>query len=166
MAQIQVRPEEKVVITRIFDAPRGRVWRAWTEPDHLRRWWGPKGYTAPVARVDLRVGGEYFSCMRSPEGKDICGKGTFKEVTAPERLVVTDSFADEKGNIVSAAYYGMNPDWPRELLITVALEEVGGKTRMTLTHSGLEGVSEQDREDMRHGWEESFDKLAQYLKEM
>ncbi len=165
MAQTQVRPEQKVVITRTFDAPRERVWEAWTIPEQLREWWGPRGFTAPVIRIDLRVGGEFFNCMSGPDAKPVCGIGTFREVKDQERLVLTDSFANEQGKVVSASYYGMSPDWPREMLITVTFEKVGGKTRVTLEDSGLHGVSEKDREEMRQGWEQSFDKLVEYLRE-
>jgi uncharacterized protein YndB with AHSA1/START domain len=155
--------ERVLIITRIFDAPKELLWKAWTQPEAIKLWWGPKAFTAPVFKIDLRVGGETFSCMRSPEGKDFCGKGIYREVVPPERLVMTDSFADEQGNIVSASYYGMSPDFPRELLITVTFEDHDGKTKMTLKHSGIRGISDVDYSGMKQGWEESFDKLAEYL---
>jgi len=95
---------QELVITRTFDAPRELVWQAWTEPDRLMRWWGPKGFTAPVCTVDLRVGGRYLSCMRSPEGQDYWSTGVYQELVAPARLVYTDSFADEQGKWVVTAY--------------------------------------------------------------
>lgn len=153
-----------VVITRIFDAPRDRMWKAWTEPEMLKRWWGPKSFTAPFVKIDLRVGGEYLSSMRSPEGQDFWSKGVFKEVVVPERLVMTDSFADDKGNTVPASYYGMSGKWPLEMLITVQFEEAEGKTKLTLRHSGTEGIDETDLENMRLGWSEMFDKLAEALR--
>lgn len=153
-----------VVITRVFDAPREQVWRAWTEPEIVKRWWGPKGFTAPFVRIDLRVGGEYLSSMRSPEGQDIWGKGVFKEVVVPERLVMTDSFADEKGNTVPASHYGMSEKWPQEMLITVLFEEQEGRTKLTLRHSRTEGIDATDLENMRQGWSQSFDKLAEFLR--
>ncbi len=155
----------EITITRVFDAPRELVWKAWTEPERVMRWWGPKGFTAPVCRIDLREGGKYLNAMRSPEGKDYWSKGIYREVAAPERLVMTDSFADEKGNTVPASYYGMSPDWPEELLVTVTFEEQDGKTKLTLKHSGLTGMSDTDRDDMRQGWSESFDKLAESLRQ-
>ena len=82
----------------------------------------------------------------------------------PEKLVMTDSFADEHGQVVPATYYGMSPDFPLQLLITVTFEELkGNRTRLTLRHSGINGISAADREGMRQGWTESFDKLAQIL---
>src|SRR5574341_357191 len=113
-----------LVITRIFDAPRELVWKAWTESEHLMRWWGPKHFTAPVWRLDLRVGGSYLYCMRSPEGQDYCGTGIFQEIVPPERLVYTDSFADEQGRVVPASHYGLGANFPRELHVTMTLEDM------------------------------------------
>ena len=102
----QGQKSESLTITRIFNAPRERVWRAWTEPEMLKKWWGPKGYTAPVAEIDLRVGGKYHACMRSPDGKDIWSIGTVKEIVRPERLVITDSFSDPEGKAGSGVSLG------------------------------------------------------------
>jgi uncharacterized protein YndB with AHSA1/START domain len=151
-----------LIITRLFDAPPEFVWKAWTEPERVMRWWGPIGFTSPVSRIDLRVGGEYQSCMRSPDGKDYWSKGIFREIVAPERLVMTDSFADENGNTVPASYYGMSKDFPLELLITVTFEEHDGKTKLTLRHTGMPPGA--DSEGAQQGWNESFDKLAKYLE--
>jgi len=114
---------EELTITRVFNAPRDLVWRAWTEPEFVKRWWGPRGFTSPVARIDLRVGGKYVNCMRSPEGKDYWSTGVYQEIVEPERIVCTDSFADEEGNVVSASHYDMSPEFPLEMLLTVRFEE-------------------------------------------
>ncbi len=154
-------PGSILVIERVFDAPRERVWMAWTDPDLVKRWWGPKGFTAPVCRISLRVGGSYFLCMRSPQGKDYCNAGFYREIVPLERIVVTASFADEKGNVVSATSYGMGPGWAREMLQTVTFEERGGKTRLTLSHAGI--PAGEDMNNAREGWSQSFDKLADLL---
>jgi len=153
--------EQELVITRIFDAPREQVWKAWTEPDFVKKWWGPKGFTAPVSKIDLRVGGKYLSCMRSPEGREFWSTGVYKEIVPLERIVCTDSFADEKGNVVPATHYGMGQDFPLELQVTVTFEEHGNKTRMTLRHAGIPEGKMTD--DTLQGWGESFDKLAESL---
>jgi uncharacterized protein YndB with AHSA1/START domain len=155
--------EPELVITRILDAPRELVWKALTEPEYVKRWWGPKVFTTPVAKIDLRVGGEYLNCMRSPDGKDFWSKGVFREIIPLERLIMTDSFADEKGNTVPGTYYGMGPDFPLELLITVTFEEHEGKTKLTLRHSDISSLNATDRDNMELGWKESFDKLADEL---
>lgn len=155
---------QDIIITRVFEAPRDLVWKAWTEPKHLMRWWGPKGFTAPVARIDLRVGGEYISCMRSPEGKEFWSKGVFREVVPPERLSMTTSLADAEGNVVPASHYGMPGDWPLETLITVTFKEDDGKTKLTLRHAEI--PAGENREGASAGWNESFDKLAESLREL
>jgi uncharacterized protein YndB with AHSA1/START domain len=149
-----------MVITRVFDAPRELVWQAWTQPEKLMRWWGPTIFTTPAARIDLRVGGKFVACMRSPDGNDFWSTGTYREIVPPERLVMTDSFADENGNVVPASHYGMSAGWPLELLITLTFEDLGGKTRLTLRHSGIASVPADDRGGMDQGWSESLDKLA------
>jgi len=154
--------ERELIITRIFDAPRELVWKAWTDPERLMQWWGPKGFTAPVCQIDLRVGGKYLNCMRSPEGRDYWGTGVYREIIPLERIVCTDSFADEHGDVVPATHYGMRPDFPLEMLVTVTFEEHEGKTRLTLKHVGL--PSGEDHDNTQAGWNESFDKLAESLR--
>lgn len=154
--------ERELVITRVFDAPRELVWKAWTEPERTKKWWGPKGFTSPVSKIDLRVGGKHLNCMRSPEGKDYWSTGVYREIVAPERLVMTDSFADAEGNVVPATYYGMSADFPLELQVTVTFEEHEGKTKMTLRHVGI--PAGEMSELTGAGWNESFDKLAESLR--
>ena len=153
---------QELVIERIFDAPRERVWKAWTDPAQMLRWWGPEKFTAPVIKIDFRVGGKSLSCMRSPEGQDYWSTGTYREIVPLQKIVTTDSFADEKGNVVGADYYGMSPDFPRELLVTVTFEDLGGKTKQTLRHAGF--PPGEHLENARSGWSTSFDKLARSLK--
>lgn len=154
--------ERELLITRIFDAPRELVWKAWTDPEHFKLWWGPKDFTCPFCEMDLRVGGKYLNCMRSPEGRDYWTTGVYKEIVPFERIVYTDSFADAEGNAVPATDYGMSPDFPLETLVTVTFEDDQGKTKMTLTHVGMP-VGETS-EQAGAGWNESFDKLAESLK--
>jgi uncharacterized protein YndB with AHSA1/START domain len=153
---------EGLIITRTFDAPRELVWKAWTDPEHVKRWWGPKNFTAPYSKIDLRVGGKYLNCMRGPDGKEYWSTGVYREIKKPERIVCTDSFADEKGNVVPASYYGMQYDMPMEMLVTVTFEEQDGKTKMTLKHAGM--PADKMGEMAQQGWNESFDKLAESLK--
>jgi len=153
--------EEEIHLTRLFDAPRDLAWQVWTEPGFVVQWWGPKQFTAPSCRIDLRVGGTYLYCMRSPEGKDYWSTGVFREVVVPERIVCTDSFADEKGNVVPAAYYGMSPDLPTEMLLTVSFEVQAGRTKFTLRHAGIPAGDARDL--ARAGWIESLDKFAGVL---
>lgn len=158
----QRNESEGLVITRVFDAPRELVWKAWTNPEHVKRWWGPKNFTAPFCKIDLRVGGKYLSCMRGPDGKEFWSTGVYRKIKKPERIVCTDSFADEKGNVVPASHYGMKDDFPMEMLVTVTFEEENGKTKMTLKHAGM--PAGEMGEMAQTGWNESFDKLAESLK--
>jgi uncharacterized protein YndB with AHSA1/START domain len=153
--------ENDIVITRFFDAPQELVWRAWTEPEFVMQWWGPKGYTSSSCKIDLRVGGTYLYSMRSPGGKDTWSTGVYREIERPGRLVFTDSFADERGNVVPATYYGLSPAFPAELLVTVSFEIQAGRTRLTLKHAGI--PSGEMRDLTRAGWNESLDKLAGVL---
>jgi len=153
--------KDELTIARFFDAPRERVWKAWTEPERMKKWWGPQYFTAPVINIDLRAGGKYLYCMRGPDNKDYWSTGVYREIVPMERLVLTDSFADEKGNVVPASYYGMTGDWPRELLVTVTFEEIGSMTKMHLKQEGI--PSGQMRDLTRAGWSGSFDKLAESI---
>jgi uncharacterized protein YndB with AHSA1/START domain len=155
-----------ITITRIFEAPRERVWNAWVEPKEMMKWWGPKKFTAPIIRIDPRVGGTYLSCMRgSPEPgmpeQDFWSTGRYLEIVPLKKLIMTDSFSDKDGNVISAEQYGMK-GFPLELLVTVTFEDEGGNTKMTLRHEGMTdpGMAELTKA----GWNESFDKLEESLK--
>lgn len=157
---------DDLVITRVFDAPREKVWKMWSDCAEVMLWWGPKGFTSPSCRMDFREGGKIVYCMRSPAdqgGGDFYSTGTYRKIKPLEEIVVTDSFSDEHGNVVPASFYGMDADFPLELLITLHFEDLGGKTRMTLTHSGM-SASEM-REMTAVGWNESFDKIDAVLAE-
>lgn len=155
--------KRELTISRVLDAPPELVWEAWTNPSYVARWWGPRGFTTPVALIDLRVGGRSLYSMRSPEGREIWSTGIFREIVPGKKIVTTDNFSDEKGTVVPASFYGMPGDWPDELLVTVTFRRLGNRTRFTLIHEGLPpgGMTE----DARAGWNESFDKLEEFLKE-
>lgn len=166
MSDKQVENEQKeeervLTITRDFDAPRELVWRAWTEPKLFIKWWGPAGFTSRECTVDLRVGGRFMWCMRSPEGKDFWTSGTYREVAPPSLLVMTSTFSDANGKPVPAANYGLSPEVVFEMVITVRLQEIesGKKTRMILTHAGLSKFSIAEVDGNEKGWNESLDKL-------
>ena len=152
----------EINITRFFDATRDLVWKTWTEPERIKRWWGPKNFISTFCNIDLHVGGVLLFCMRSPEGRDFWSTGIFREVVDHSLIVCTDSFADERGNIVPASYYGMNADFPLEMLWTITFEEFKGNTKFTLRHSGLP-LGEMVNLT-KQGWNESLDKFAETLK--
>lgn len=154
-----------LVITRVFDAPRARVWDVWTDPEHVKKWWGPKDFTAPHAESDLREGGRYLYAMRGPAGsefdKDMWSGGTYKEVVPMEKIVATDHFTDEKGNPISPKDLGMPGEWPEEMIVTVTFEDTeDGKTKVTIVHEGHPA----EMADMAEaGWNQSLDKFATAL---
>lgn len=149
------------VYRRVLDAPRELVWKAWTEPERFRRWWGPQGYTSPVTETDPRVGGRFLWGMRPPDGRAFYITGVFREVVAPERFVVTKSFADADGAVVPPSRYGVPGDWPPETVLSVTLEECDGRTAMTVREVGIPEIM---REPNEGGMGEALDKLAEYLK--
>lgn len=150
-----------IVIERIFNAPIKLVWRAWTEPEHFMKWWGPKTFTCPIARMDLRVGGKYFWAMQSPDGFIGYNTGEFVIVDPMTTLAFTNHFADEHGNVVPPTYYGMPGEDSDNVTTTIILEDLGEKTRMTFRHTVLE--VDEHTENEKLGWNESLDKLAESL---
>ena len=108
------------------------------------------------------MGGKYLHAMRSQEGQEFWSTGTYKEIVPMERIVATDSFADKDGNVVPSTYYGME-GFPLELEVTFTFEDLGGKTKMTLTHVGIENIDEKISKEMEQGWNESFDKITPNL---
>jgi uncharacterized protein YndB with AHSA1/START domain len=154
--------EWELVITRVFDAPRELVFRAWTEPELMKEWWGPRGFTLPHCTVDLRPGGKIHFCMRSAEGFDIWCGGVYEEIVRPERIVSSDYFSNPEGDVVPAAQYGM-PDWPEEMTMTVTFAEENGRTTLTVRQVAKTPMPKEGREGADVGWNEQFDRLAEYL---
>ena len=154
-------------ITRVFDAPRDKVWKAWTEAERLKQWWGPKGFKVHTCKVDLRPGGVFHYGMTAPDGKDIWGRFTYREIKAPERLVFIVSFSDPKGGVTRHPW---SPNWPLETLSTVIFTEQGGKTKVTVQWIPADSSSElerrtfdEGRDSMKQGWGGTMDQLATYL---
>jgi uncharacterized protein YndB with AHSA1/START domain len=128
--------KEDLVVTRIIDAPIELVWKAWTDPEHVMRWWGPKHYTSPTSRIDLREGGEYVFCMRAPKdqgGQDSFSAGVYKKIVPMERLEFTQGLSDKDGNKIDPAQVGMPPDFPKEIRTSVVFKAKGGMTELTIT---------------------------------
>jgi len=162
--------KKEFVITRVFDAPRELVWKMWTEPEQLMKWWGPKPFTSPACKIDLRVGGKYLYCMRGSAGPgqpvmDFWSGGTYEEIVPFEKLVCIDGFSNEKGDRVDPAVYGMPAGFPRETMVTITFEDIGGKTKLTIryTVSSQAVLDAMGTAQMREGWESSLDKLAESL---
>jgi len=145
------RREHTVRATRLYDAPRERVFAAWTQAEHLAHWFGPRGFGVHSCEADPRPGGVFRLCMRSPEGTDYWVRGTYREVLAPERLVVHCTADDARG--VQRL----------EEVITVSLASEGGGTRLTL-HATAAGTGPQAAamlRGMEQGWSETLERLRQ-----
>ena len=149
-ANLVTEPADRVlVITREFDAPRSLVFKAWTDPEHMVHWFGPRGFKSTVLKNDLRPGGAYRIHMLGPDG-DHWTQGVYREVVPPERLVMVGSWADAHGN----------PTRP-ETTLTLLFEDHGGKTKLTLHNAVFESVTARDAH--QSGWNSSLDCLAEYL---
>ena len=151
-----------VVIERIFDAPIDVIWQMWIQPEHFKKWYGPKGFTVPIAQMDVRVGGKRLVCMemQTPERTmKMWFTGEYREVSPNRRLVYTESMADENGNVISPTTMGMPEGHPTITEITVLLDDLGGRTKMILTHAGIPADS-----GGAGGWEQAFAKLIDYIK--
>ena len=141
--------ERELVITRVLAAPPSLVFKVWTEPSHLVRWWGPKGFTAPSCKMDLRPGGAWRACIRSPEGTDHWMQGSYREIVEPERLVFTFAWENDQGEPGHGT------------LVTVTFADEDGKTRLTFHQAVFESV--ESRDSHHGGWSECFDRLQDYL---
>jgi uncharacterized protein YndB with AHSA1/START domain len=141
--------ERELVITRVFDAPRELVWKAWTDREMGLQWAGPKGFTAVDFELDARRGGTWHLTMRSADGNELTNRGVVREAVEPERLVFTFAWDNDDGT----------PG--REMLITIDFANVGGKAEMTFRQGAFDSV--EDRDGHIEGWNESFDKLEAYL---
>jgi uncharacterized protein YndB with AHSA1/START domain len=154
------------IISQTFNAPRDRVWKAWTEREQLLQWFGPKGFTMTTAKLDLRPGGAFHYCLRSHDGKEMWGKFVYREIVAPSRIVLVNSFSDARGGLTRHPFA---PTWPMEMLSTTTLAEEGGKTKVTVEWSPLNPTEEERKtfdsshDGMKQGWSGTFEQLTDYL---
>jgi uncharacterized protein YndB with AHSA1/START domain len=155
-------PAGKMVeITRVFEAPRSLVFRAWTDQAHLVRWYAPNGCSTPFCAIDPRPGGVLHFCIRTADGTECWCKGTFREFVAPERLAYTLAFSDRAGNLLDSSSLPNHEDWPRETVVTVTFEEHEGGTRLTLRQTVLESLARKT--GAYPSWLEMLDRLAALL---
>jgi uncharacterized protein YndB with AHSA1/START domain len=155
------------VIKRTFNAPLERIWKAWTDSKQLLQWWGPKGFTTVSAKIsELKPGGMFHYCLRSPQGQEMWGRFVYREIVANERLVYINSFSDPEGGI---GRHPLAPDWPLQLLSTITFAEKDGKTTITIRWIPYE-ATEKEREtfekgkaSMQAGWTGTLDQLEAYL---
>jgi uncharacterized protein YndB with AHSA1/START domain len=155
------------VITRVLAAPRELVFQAFTDPEHMQQWWGPKGLTVVSAQMDLRPGGSYHYGMRAPDGTVMWGKFVYREILAPSRLVFVNAFADAAGNLTR---HPTSPTWPLELLSTLTFDVHAAGTLLTLRWAPLPSATAQERAtfaaahpSMQQGWSGTLEQLQAYL---
>ena len=151
--------DNAIAIERIFDAPPERVFRAWSDPEQVAKWYGPEGFSLSVCEIDFRVGGKFLYRMRSDKGHEFWYGGVFTQIIENELIVCTNYIADPHGNPVPS---GME-DWPDESTLRVRFEDAGGKTKLTLTHEGL--PPSKMRDQAASGYIQTLDKLANHLAE-
>jgi uncharacterized protein YndB with AHSA1/START domain len=156
-AKAAAEKPRQVVIMREFDAPRALVFAAWSNAEHLKHWFAPKGFTIPVCEIDFRPGGAVTLCMRSPDGEDFWSKGTFREIVVPERIVLESALLDDEGK-------------PRfEDRNIVSFTERDGKTLVIVTASVTklyDPTAASALDGMEQGWRETLDRLEPYLVEI
>lgn len=140
--------EKELVLKRVFDAPREAVFRAWTAPAEIVKWWGPDGCTAPVCDVDLRPGGAWRTCILSSDGKEHFVGGVYTEIEPPEKLTFT--WAWETDGVPG-----------HEMVVSVELHDREGSTELVLTQTRFE--SPKSRADHEAGWSSSLDCLNRIL---
>jgi len=159
MAENKVNEVERMTITRVFDAPRELVWKAWTEPQYVMQWWGPNGFTSPVCKMDFRVGGKSLCCMKSPDGQEFWNAIEYHEIVPPEKIVSSMYFSDSKGNKVEPEAYGIEHEAIEGAYDVTLFEDLGnGQTK--LTHIGNEPMESAKNSGQLEGWNQILDKVA------
>ncbi|SIT83759.1 Uncharacterized conserved protein YndB, AHSA1/START domain [Yoonia rosea] len=152
---------EWIKITRTFDAPIEEVWAMWADAANFQKWYGPRGFSVPVAEMDVTVGGtrKINMEMKTPDRTmSMWFTGQYKEVSAPHKLVYTESMCDPDGNLISPSAMGMPEGTPEVTEITVELTEEDGKTLMVMTHAGIPAGTPGEG-----GWMQAFDKMGEVL---
>jgi uncharacterized protein YndB with AHSA1/START domain len=159
---------DEFAISRLVDAPRDVVWKAYTEIDRLAKWWGPKGFDWIDGSVDLRPGGIFLYGMKTPNGQEMWGKFVYREIVKPERLVFVVSFSDREGGTTRNPW---SAEWPLEMLNTVNFIDKGKKTLLDLRSSAVNATAAERRifregfASMEAGFGGTLDQLEQHLRE-
>ena len=157
---------QKLVITRVYNAPRELVYKAWSDAKALAQWWGPRGASIDIKKFDFRPGGIFHYSMSMPNGMIMWGMFIYRNILEPELIAFVNSFSDEDGNQTRSPYH---PVWPLEILIHVSFEESEGKTTLTLKSRPINATEEEMNifiaatDGMSNGFKGSFDKLEEYL---
>ena len=158
--------QRNVVVTRVFDAPVERVWQAWSEPEQVKRWWGPTGFSCPLAEMDFRVGGTSLVCMRAPAefgGQDLYNTWTYVDIVPGQRFEYILKFSDAQGQPIDPAEIGVPVGVPREVRNVNHFRDLGnGQTALAITEYGY--TTDQAHDLSKLGMEQCLDKMAAMLK--
>ena len=153
-----------LIVTRVFDAPIELVWKAWTDPEYVIRWWGPDHFTSPSAKMDFREGGTSLVCMRAPKevgGQDMYSTWVYQKIVPLERIEFIQNLADEDGNLVDPLTLGLPPEFPLDVRTVVTFKDLGNKrTEMTVTEYGLPTAHTELGRNAELGLNQSIDKMA------
>ncbi len=153
---------ERMVVTRVFDAPRELVWKAWTDPKYVTQWWGPQGFTTPVCKMDFRVGGKFLLGMKSPDGQEFFNAGEYHEIVPNEKIVSSMYFADAEGNKIEPEALGIEHEAIDGAYDTTLFEDLGnGQTKLTFI--GNEPMDSAKESGQMEGWTQILDKVAEVL---
>jgi len=160
-------PVADFVTSRVVAAPRDLVWKAWTEVERMKQWWGPKGFKVTASKMDLRPGGTYLYGLKAPDGSTMWGKMAYREIVPQQRIVFINSFSDEAGGVTR---HPLHQTWPLQMLSVFTFEDrPGGKTKFTVSWSPHDASAEERKtfdgghDSMRQGWGGTLDQLAGYL---
>ena len=157
---------EPFVISRAFKATPERLWKAFTELEQMKQWFGPKGFKTKTAKLDFRPGGTYHYQLVSPEGHEMWGKFVYREIVAPSRIVFVSSFSDAEGGVTR---HPMSPDWPAQMLTTIRFTAEGDRTRFSVEWLPIDPSEDEwrtfneGRGSMNQGWTGTFEQLEEYL---
>src|SRR5246500_1524349 len=159
MTKSTVNDIQRMVVTRVFDAPRELVWKAWTDPKYVMQWWGPNGCTSPFCEMDFRVGGKFLICGRMPDGQEFWNGGEYHEIVLHEKIVSSMYFSDPDGNKVEAAHYGIEHEAIADAHDVITFENFGnGQTKLTFV--GNEAMESAKNSGQLEGMIQILDKFA------
>jgi len=164
---MSTEPKQRdLVVTRLFDVPVEQVWKAWSEPEHVKRWWGPTGFTCPLAAMDFREGGTSLVCMRAPQeygGQDMYNSWTYRKIEPNKLIEFIQHFTDKDGTKLDPTQMGIPPGVPHEVRHVITFKALdGNQTEMTVTEYGY--TSDQARDLSKVGMEQCLDKMVASLK--
>ncbi len=164
MAENMVSEVERMVVTKVFDAPPELVWKAWTDPQYVMQWWGPKGFSCPACQMDVRVGGKSLLCMKTPDGYEGWNAIEYHEIVLHEKIVSSMYFSDSAGNKIDPAELGMEEAIDGAYDVTLFEDLGNGQTK--LTYIGNEPMASAKESGQFYGWVETLDKIEAVVAEL